>query len=83
MADQHAETAHDYIHGEMEISAQSSMYELFMSMTKWCSLAMAALMVLLVLWFAVGAGFITAAVSAAVVTAVGIFALRGKKTEEH
>ncbi|MEG1452644.1 aa3-type cytochrome c oxidase subunit IV [Brevundimonas sp.] len=83
MAEQHAETAHDYVHGQMEVSAQASMFNLFVSMTKWCSLAMAALLVLLVLWFAVGAGFITGFISAAVVTAIGIFVLRGKKSEEH
>lgn len=83
MADHHAETAHDHVHGQMEISAQTSMYELFMSMTKWCSLAMAALILMLVVWFAVGAGFIAGAVSAIVVTAIGIVLLRGKKSEEH
>lgn len=83
MADSHAETAHDHAHGEMEISAQKHMFELFIAMTKWCSLGISALLVLLVVWFAVGAGFIAAAISAVVVTAVGIFMLRGKKTAEH
>lgn len=83
MADSHAETAHDHVHGEMEISAQQSMFQLFIAMTKWTSLGVSALLVLLVVWFAVGAGFIAGFVSAAVVTAIGIFALRGKKTAEH
>ncbi|WP_292051015.1 MULTISPECIES: aa3-type cytochrome c oxidase subunit IV [unclassified Brevundimonas] len=83
MADSHAETAHDHVKGEMEISAQNHMFELFIAMTKWCSLGVSALLVLLVVWFAVGAGFIPAFISAAVVTAVGIFALRGKKEAAH
>lgn len=83
MADSHAETAHDHVHGEMEISAQKHMFELFISMTKWCSLGVSALLVLLVVWFAVGAGFIAGFISAAVVTAIGILVLRDKKTAEH
>ncbi|GAA0390803.1 hypothetical protein GCM10009093_16780 [Brevundimonas terrae] len=83
MADQHAETAHDHVHGKMETSAQSSMYLLFLEMVKWCSLSMAALILMLVVWFAVGAGFIAGFVSAAVVSVVGFFALRGKKSEQH
>ena len=83
MADSHADTAHDHVHGEMEISAQNHMFELFIAMTKWCSLAVGALLVFLVVWFAVGAGFIAAAISAAVLTAIGIVVLRKKKTEAH
>ena len=83
MADSHAETAHDHVHGEMEISAQKHMFELFIAMTKWCSLAISAVLVLLVVWFAVGAGFIAGAISAVVVAAAGVFLLRGKKSEEH
>lgn len=83
MAEQHAETAHDYVHGQMEVSAQASTFKLFISMVKWCSLSMAALILMLTVWFAVGAGFIAGLVSAIVVTAAGIFVLRDKKTEEH
>lgn len=83
MAEQHAETAYDHVHGQMEIAAQESMFKLFISMTKWCSLAMAALILMLTVWFAVGAGFIAGALSAIVVTAVGIVLWRDKKTAEH
>lgn len=83
MADSHAETAHDHVHGEMEISAQKSMFELFIALTKWCSLGLSAVLVLLVVWFAVGAGFIAGAISAVVVTVVGVVLLRGKKSADH
>ena len=83
MADPHADTAHDYVHGEMEISAQNTMFDLFIAMTKWTSLGVSALLVFLVVWFGVGAGFVAAFISAAVLTAVGIVALRSKKSAEH
>ena len=83
MADSHADTAHDHVHGEMEISAQKHMFELFIAMTKWCSLAISALLVLLVVWFAVGAGFVAGFIEAAVVTVVGVVMLRDKKTAVH
>lgn len=83
MADSHAETAHDHVHGEMEISAQKHMFDLFIAMTKWCSLAMSVVVVFFTVWLAVGAGFFAGLVSAVVLTVAGIFMLRGKKTEAH
>lgn len=83
MADQHAETAHDHVHGQMEISAQVTMFDLFIEMTKWCSLGVAALVVFLVVWFAVGAGFLPALISAVVLTVIGVVALRKKKDAAH
>ena len=79
MSDQHADHAeHAYAHGAMEISEQVSTWHLFMGMAKWGSLATAALLVLLTVWFAVGAGFIAGAISGGVVFAAGFFALRAK-----
>ena len=79
MADQHADHAeHAYVHGEMEISEQVSTWHLFMFMAKWGSLLTAALLVLLTVWFAVGAGFMAGAISAVVLCVAGFFALRSK-----
>lgn len=78
MADSHADTDHEYVHGEMEISAQVSMYELFIGMVKWGTLSVSALIVFLTVWFALGAGFIAAAGSAIVLSVAGYFILRGK-----
>lgn len=83
MADSHAETAHDHAHGEMEVSAQNQMFELFIKMTKWCSLAISVTVVFLVVWFAVGAGFIPAFISAVVLTVAGIFLLKSKPADAH
>ena len=78
MADTHADTENDYVHGEMEVSAQVSMYELFIGMVKWGTLSMAALVLFLTVWFAVGAGFIPALISAVVLSVAGVVVLRGK-----
>ena len=79
MADQHADHAeHAYVHGSMEISEQVSTWHLFLFLAKWGSLAMAAVLLLLTVWFAVGAGFLPGAISAVALCVVGFFALRSK-----
>ncbi|WP_436357184.1 aa3-type cytochrome c oxidase subunit IV [Brevundimonas sp. CEF1] len=79
MADQHADHAdHAYVHGSMEISEQVSTWHLFLFLSKWGSLLTAAILVVLTVWFAVGAGFVAGAISGVVVFAVGFFALRSK-----
>ncbi|MNR29198.1 Bacterial aa3 type cytochrome c oxidase subunit IV [compost metagenome] len=79
MADQHADNAeHAYVHGSMEISEQVSTWELFKFLAKWGSLLTAAILVLLTVWFAVGAGFVAGAISGVVVFVAGFFALRSK-----
>ena len=79
MSDQHADNAeHAYVHGTMDISEQVSTWHLFLFLAKWGSLATAAILVLLTVWFAVGAGFMAGAISAAVLCVAGFFALRSK-----
>ena len=72
-----AEQASDYHRGEMDIHEQVATYDLVMGLTKWGSLAIAAFVLFLTLWFCTGAGFLGAFVAAAVLTAVGILVLRG------
>ena len=79
MADQHADNAeHAYVHGSMEISEQVSTWHLFFFLSKWGSLAMAAILLMITVWFAVGAGFVAGLISGVVVFVVGFFALRSK-----
>lgn len=79
MADQHADNAeHAYVHGSMEISEQTATWGLFVFLAKWGSLLTAAIILFLTVWFAVGAGFLAAAISAVALFAVGFFALRAK-----
>ena len=78
-----ADHGSDYHRGEMDIHEQTATYDLFMGMTKWGSLSMAALLVLLVLWFCTPAGFLAGFVSAAVLTVLGVVFLREKPEAAH
>lgn len=81
MADPHHADAHDdYVRGSQEISEQEGTFSLFMGMTKWGSLLIAATLLLLVLWFQPGGSFIFGAIAAVVLLVVGVIALRKKKT---
>lgn len=67
-----------YHRGEMDIHEQTATYAFVMKLTKWGSLAVAALVLFLTLWFCVGTGFFGAFVTAAVVIALGVLVLREK-----
>lgn len=69
----------DYHRGDMNITEQVSTFNLVMGMTKWGSLAIAAFVFFLVLWFCTATGFAGAFISAAVLLVAGIFFLREKK----
>ncbi|WP_374471542.1 aa3-type cytochrome c oxidase subunit IV [Phenylobacterium sp.] len=78
-----ADATHDYHRGEMDISEQTATYSLVMGMTKWGSLAVAALILWLSLWFCTDAGFLGATVAAVVLIAAGVFFLRNKGDAAH
>lgn len=75
--------ASEYHRGDMDISEQVATFNLFNGLTKWGSLAMAALLLLLVLWFCTPAGFLGAFISAAVLTGLGVVFLREKPEAAH
>ncbi len=75
--------ASEYHRGEMDISEQVATFNLFNGMTKWGSLALVALLALLVLWFCTPAGFLAGFVTAVVVTVIGIVVLREKPGSDH
>jgi archaellum biogenesis protein FlaJ (TadC family) len=75
--------ASEYHRGEMDISEQTATYKIFMLLTKWGSLAIAALLVLLVLWFCTPAGFLTSLGVTLVMTVIGIVVLRDKPDAAH
>ena len=77
------EAAHDYHTGDMDIREQVSTFEAFGKMVKWGSLAIAALLVMLVVWFCVPMGFWAGLFSAIVLTVVGVFFLREKPDAAH
>jgi multisubunit Na+/H+ antiporter MnhB subunit len=81
MADPHsASDAHDaYVHGSQHIDEQAATFQLFINLAKWGSLLVAATIAFLVLWFQPGGSFIGGAITAVVILAIGVFALRSKK----
>ena len=78
-----ADHASDYHRGDQEISEQVSSYKLFGGLTKWGSLALSVLLIMLVMWFCVGAGFLSGFVPAMILLAAGIFFLRSKDPQGH
>jgi hypothetical protein len=75
--------ASEYHRGEMDIQEQVSTFNLFNSLTKWGSLAIASLLTMLVLWFCTPAGFISGFIVAVVMIVLGVTLLREKPTAEH
>ena len=76
----HAEDHTDYHRGEMDIREQVNTFHLFNGWTKWGSLVLAVALLTLTLWFATDAGFLGGLVAGVVVLALGIFALRERKS---
>ena len=75
--------AHDYHPGDQDISEQVATFNDFGKAIKWGSLAVAVLVLTLVIWFCVGAGFFAGVGSGVVLLAVGIFFLRSNPASEH
>jgi Bacterial aa3 type cytochrome c oxidase subunit IV len=77
------DAAHEYHSGDQDIHEQVATFEAFGKMVKWGCLALAALLLMLVLWFCVNAGFFGGLIPAIVLVAVGIFFLREKPDSGH
>ena len=75
--------ASDYHRGDMNIQEQSSTFDLFMGMTKWGSLAIAAFLALITIWFCTPGGFMAGFIAAVVISVVGVVALREKPAAAH
>ena len=80
MADAHTD---DYHHGEMNVSAQTHDFHLFLAFTKWGCLYLGALVLLLTVWFCTSAGFFPALISAVVLIVLGVAVLRDKPGAAH
>jgi hypothetical protein len=86
MADHHSPTEHAdhdaeaYVHGTMTIEEQTSTYALFMNMAKWGSLAIAALLLFLVLWFMPAGSFFMGLIGAVVLFVAGFVFLNSGKS---
>ncbi len=78
-----SEAAHEYHPGDMDITEQTSTYDAFGKMIKWGSLTVAVLLVMLVLWFCVNAGFLAGAGAGIVLLILGVTFLRSRPAEGH
>jgi hypothetical protein len=75
--------ASTYHRGDQDIHEQVETFHLVMNITKWGSLAIAAMLLMLVLWFCTPAGFVSGFISAAVLVVLGIALLRSKPEAGH
>lgn len=80
MADpHHASDARDaYVRGSQEIDEQAKTFDVFMNLSKWGSLVIAALLLFLILWFQPDGSFIAGAIGAGVLAIGGWFMLKSK-----
>jgi len=78
-----SDAVHEYNSGDMDITEQLSTFSLFGKMVKWGSLAVAVLLVMLVLWFCVQAGFFTGLIAGAALAVIGVVFLRAKPAPAH
>lgn len=75
--------AADHHHGHMDISEHKKTFHLFMGMTKWGSLYLAAVLLWATLWFCTEAGFMAGLISAVVLVVLGTLVLADKKQAAH
>ena len=75
-----AEHGADYHHGDMDIQEHVATFDGFVKLTKWGSLYLAGLLLLLVLWFCTPTGFLGALIVAIVVVVLGTLVLSEKHT---
>lgn len=72
----------DYVHGDMEVADHVKTYLGFISLAKWGSLIVAAVVLFFTMWLYPRGNFMAAAVSTFVLLAVGVYFLRKPETME-
>ena len=75
--------AGDYHRGEMDIQEQASTYAAFGALTKWGSLAISVVLLMITLWFCTSAGFFGGAIAGFVLTVLGVVFLGEKPASSH
>jgi hypothetical protein len=80
VAEEHTDT---YVHGSMNAATQANDFRTFAALSKWAALHVAVLLVMLTLWFCVGAGFLGGLIPGLIVLALGIALLRNKPRPVH
>ena len=75
--------AGDYHRGEMDIHEQAATYAGFGMFAKWGSLALAALLLTITLWFCTPAGFLGGVIPGIVLVVLGVALLKEKPAPAH
>jgi thiamine transporter ThiT len=75
--------AGDYHRGEMDIQEQAATYAAFGGLTKWGSLAISVLLLMITLWFCTPAGFLGGLIPGVVLAVLGVVFLREKPGSSH
>jgi hypothetical protein len=73
----------DYSIGSMDISEHKATFNIFIGLVKWSSVGIAALLLLLTLWFGTDLGFFPALIVAVVVLFAGVFLLKAKNESDR
>jgi Bacterial aa3 type cytochrome c oxidase subunit IV len=73
----------DYHRGDMDIHEQAATYAAVYGMIKWCSLALAASLTWVVMWFCTPAGPFAGLVVGAIIAIIGVVVLRSKPDQGH
>ena len=75
--------ATDHHHGDQNITEQIATYHLFDALSKWGSLVVATLVLMLTLWFCLGSGFLGGLIPGLVLFGAGAVFLGRKPAEDH
>jgi hypothetical protein len=75
--------AGDYHRGEMDIQEQAATYAAFGGMTKWGSLAISVLLLMITIWFCTPMGFLGGLIPGVVLAVLGVVFLREKPGSSH
>ena len=78
-----AEAAHEYHHGDQDITENVATFRAFGGLMKWSGLSVAVLVTVLVMWFCVNAGFWAGAILGAIIAALGVYFLRSRPEAAH
>jgi hypothetical protein len=78
-----ADASHDYHPGDQNISEQVATYSFFDGLTKYGSLTVATLVLMLTLWFCLNAGFLGGLIPGLVVAGLGLLFLRSKPAQKR
>jgi thiamine transporter ThiT len=75
--------AGDYHRGEMDIQEQAATYSAFGAMTKWGSLAISVLLLMITIWFCTPMGFLGGLIPGVLLAVLGVVFLREKPGSSH